>query len=93
MSATVIAASSTEELISGFRAHKLSRAQIVAALVAAGATAGGAALLVNAVQSSPATPSGGSAVVSHHSGNQLTGISATNQTALHQRHVAMQAGS
>jgi hypothetical protein len=89
MSATVIAASSTEELISGFRAHKLSRAQVLAALVAAGATAGGAALLVNAVQSSPTTPA-----VSHvKPATHLSGISATNQTALHQRHVAMQAGS
>jgi hypothetical protein len=89
MSATVIAASSTEELISGFRAHKLSRAQVVAALVAAGATAGGAALLVNAVQSSPSTP----AATAHHTAPALgAGIAHSNLAAMHVRHVAAQTG-
>jgi len=91
MSSAVIAASSTEELIGAFRAKRLSRTQVIAALAAAGATAAGAVLLVQAVESSPGTPTATS-VVSHHAGAQLTGIPATNQVALHQRHVAMQGG-
>ena len=90
MSATVIASSSTEELIAGFRGKRLTRNQVLAALVAAGATAGGAALLVQAVENSPGTPTAPSAVTHHSVANSLTGISATNQTALHQRHAGLQ---
>jgi hypothetical protein len=87
MSASVIAASSTEELISGFRAHKLSRTQVLAALVAAGATAGGAAVLVNAVSASPTTPA------SHHVAPVTSGTHAQmSATAAHQRHTALQSG-
>ena len=88
MSATVIANSSTEELISGLRAHKLTRTQVLAALVAAGATAGGAAVLVNAVQSSPSTP----AVTSHHVAPSLNGNQASSMSAMHVKHVAAQTG-
>jgi hypothetical protein len=85
MSASVISASSTEELIAGFRAHKLTRTQVLAALVAAGATAGGAAVLVNSVSSSPTTPA------SHH---QTISQAAPSQSAVaaHQRHIAQQTG-
>ena len=92
MSATVIASSSTEELIAGFRAKRLTRNQVLAALVAAGATAGGAALLVQAVENSPGTPTPTPAVSHHQQAQGLTGISHTNMTALHQRHVALQSG-
>ena len=92
MSATVIASSSTEELIAGFRAKRLTRNQVLAALVAAGATATGAALLVQAVENSPATPNPAPAVAHHPAAKGLTGIAPTNQVALHQRHVAMQTG-
>jgi hypothetical protein len=90
MSATVIASSSTGELIAGFRAKRLTRNQVLAALVAAGATAGGAALLVQAVENSPGTPSSGTAVVHHQNANALSGIASTNMAALHQRHVGLQ---
>jgi hypothetical protein len=86
MSASVISASSTEELIAGFRAHKLTRTQVLAALVAAGATAGGAAVLVNAVSSSPTTPA------SHHVAPVAGSHAQVSATAAHQRHVALQAG-
>jgi hypothetical protein len=86
MSASVIAASSTEELIAGFRAHKLSRTQVLAALVAAGATAGGAAVLVNAVQASPSTPP------SHHVASATANHAQVSAAAAHQRHVALQTG-
>ena len=91
MSATVIASSSTGELIAGFRAKRLTRNQVLAALVAAGATAGGAALLVQAVENSPGTPAANRAAAPHQS-NALTGIAPTHQVALHQRHTALQAG-
>ena len=86
MSATVIANSSTEDLIAGLRAHKLTRTQVLAALVAAGATAGGAAVLVNAVQASPTTPP------SHHVASATTGHGQVSMAAAHQRHVALQTG-
>jgi hypothetical protein len=89
MSATVIASSSADELIAGLRAKRLTRNQVVAALVAAGATAAGAALLVQAVESSPGTPTPNRAVAPNQA-NHLTGIPATNQVALHQRHIALQ---
>jgi hypothetical protein len=93
MSATVIASSSTEELIAGFRAKRLTRNQVVAALVAAGATATGAALLVQAVENSPGTPNPVTPATVHHPASTgLTGISHTNMVALHQRHVQMQGG-
>ena len=92
MSATVIAASSTEELIAGFRAKRLTRNQVLAALVAAGATAAGAALLIQAVENSPGTPNPTPAVAHHPASQGLTGISHTNMVALHQRHTALQSG-
>jgi hypothetical protein len=91
MSTSVIAASTTEELISGLREKRLTRNQVIAALTVAGATAAGAVMLVQAVENSSSTPAA-TPIVQHHSGNSLTGIAATNQTALHQRHVAMQGG-
>jgi hypothetical protein len=89
MSATVIASSSTGELIAGFRAKRLTRNQVLAALVAAGATAGGAALLVQAVENSPGTPAPNRAVAPAQA-KHLTGIANTNQVAMHQRHTAYQ---
>jgi hypothetical protein len=89
MSTSVIAASTTEELITGLREKRLTRNQVLAALAVAGATAAGAVMLVQAVEASPGTPSA-TPIVTHHAGAQLTGISATNQAALHQRHVALQ---
>jgi hypothetical protein len=91
MSTSVIAASTTEELISGLRDKRLTRNQVLAALTVAGATAAGAVMLVQAVESSSSTPAATPIVQSHHAG-ALTGIAATNQTALHQRHVALQGG-
>lgn len=76
-----------EGLVSSYRAKGLSRPQLVAALIAAGATAGGAYALVSAVDSSSTTPS---PVVSHASHHQLA--PAANATQAHQRHVAMQRG-
>jgi hypothetical protein len=89
MSSGVIAASSTQELLSGLREKRLTRNQVIAALTVAGATAAGAVMLVNAVEASSSTPAATPIVQSHHAG-ALTGIAATNQTALHQRHVALQ---
>ena len=91
MSTSVIAASSTEELINGFREKRLTRNQVIAALTVAGATAAGAVLLVQAVENSSSTPPA-TPIVAHHPAAGLTGIAATNMTALHQRHVAMQGG-
>jgi cation transporter-like permease len=89
MSSGVIAASTTEDLIAGFRDKRFTRNQVIAALTVAGATAAGAVMLVQAVENSSSTPPA-TPVVAHHSGNTLSGISATNQTALHQRHIALQ---
>jgi hypothetical protein len=89
MSTNVIAASTTEDLIAGFRSKRLTRNQVIAALTVAGATAAGAVMLVQAVENSSSTPPA-TPIVAHHPGAQLSGISATNQAALHQRHVALQ---
>jgi hypothetical protein len=89
MSTGVIAASTTEDLLSGLRDKRLTRNQVIAALTVAGATAAGAVMLVQAVENSSSTPAA-TPVVAHHSGAALTGIAATNMTALHQRHTALQ---
>jgi hypothetical protein len=92
MSVAALAATPMEELIESYRGLKINKTQVIAALVAAGATAGGAALLVQAVDSSNGTPAPTPAV-SASAHNHMSGISATNQTALHQRHIGMQGGN
>lgn len=56
MSVAALAATPMEELVESYRGRKITKTQVIAALVAAGATAGGAALLVQAVDSSGSTP-------------------------------------
>ena len=87
MSTAVIAASSTEELVGAFRAKRLTRTQVLAALAAAGATAAGAVMLVNAVENSPGTPSATPLSQSHQAKSLAP---ATSQVAMHQRHIALQ---
>ncbi len=90
MSAGVIAASSTQDLLAGFRDKRLTRNQVIAALTVAGATAAGAVMLVNAVEASSSTPSATPIVQSHHAPSLGGGIPANNQTAMHQRHIQLQ---
>jgi hypothetical protein len=87
MSTAVIAASSTEDLIAGLRSKRLTRTQVLAALAAAGATAAGAVLLVQAVENSPGTPAT-TPIVQSHAVKSLAPT--TSQVAMHQRHVGMQ---
>jgi hypothetical protein len=89
MSAGVIAASTTEDLIAGFRDKRLTRNQVIAALTVAGATAAGAVMLVQAVENSSSTPPA-TPIVAHHPGATLGGAAATSQVAMHQRHIALQ---
>jgi hypothetical protein len=91
MSTGVIAASSTQDLLAGFRDKRLTRNQVIAALTVAGATAAGAVMLVQAVENSSSTPAA-TAITAHHPAAALTGIAATNQVALHARHTALQGG-
>jgi len=89
MSTGVIAASSTQDLLAGFRDKRISRNQVIAALTVAGATAAGAVMLVQAVENSSSTPTA-TAITAHHPAAALSGIAATNQVAMHQRHVQLQ---
>lgn len=89
MSTGVIAASSTQDLLAGLREKRLTRNQVIAALTVAGATAAGAVMLVQAVENSSSTPAA-TAITAHHPSAGLTGIPATNQVAMHQRHIALQ---
>jgi len=89
MSTGVIAASSTQDLLAGFRDKRLTRNQVIAALTVAGATAAGAVMLVQAVENSSSTPAATPIVTPHHAA-ALTGIAATNQVAMHQRHIQLQ---
>jgi hypothetical protein len=87
MSVAALAATPMEELVESYRGRKITKTQVVAALIAAGATAGGAALLVQAVDSSSTTPT--PAAASAHS----FGIPASHSAvAAHQRHIAAQHG-
>jgi hypothetical protein len=87
MSAQAVAVTPIDDLIARYRGMKLSRGQMVTALVAAGATAAGAVALTQAIDHSQATPQ---PMVTQGGHQQLTGISATNQAALHQRHIGLQ---
>jgi hypothetical protein len=88
MSGPAIAKSPVADLVESFRGKRLTKNQVIAALVAAGATAGGAALLVGAVESSSGTPTPVAAPGAHN----VAGIPAGNAAALHARHLGLQAG-
>jgi hypothetical protein len=78
-----------EELVESYRGRKITKTAAIAALVAAGATAGGAALLVQAVDSSGTTPAPSAPGHSFHN----SGISPTNMVGLHQQHINAQGGN
>lgn len=91
MSVAALAATPMEELVESYRGRKITKTQVIAALVAAGATAGGAALLVQAVDSSGSTPPPApKTIVGSH---QVNGVAPTSMTGLHARHIAMQGGN
>ncbi|MCW2952181.1 MAG: hypothetical protein JWQ48_1351 [Conexibacter sp.] len=87
MSAQAVAVTPIDELVARYRGMKLSRGQLITALVAAGATTAGAVALTQAVDHSQATPQ---PIVSQGGHQQLTGVAATDQVAAHQRHIGLQ---
>ncbi len=87
MSVAALAATPMDQLVESYRGRKITKTQVLAALVAAGATAGGAALLVQAVDSSNGTPTPSPA-----SGHQFS-VAPTNMVAAHQQHIAAQGGN
>jgi hypothetical protein len=88
MSTAALAATPMEELVESYRGRKITKTAAIAALVAAGATAGGAALLVQAVDSSNGTPTPAAAAGHNHST-----VAPTNMVGLHQHHIAAQGGN
>jgi hypothetical protein len=88
MSVAALAATPMEELVESYRGRKITKTAVIAALVAAGATAGGAALLVQAVDSSNGTPTPAAAA-----GHQFhSTVAPSNMVGLHQQHIAAQHG-